>query len=46
VTLGKVERGEFGSVSVKTLDIIINSLGYEIELKTKNCFGLKALDEM
>ena len=44
VTLGKIERGYFGSVSVKTLDLIINALGYEIELKTKSGFGLPTLD--
>lgn len=44
VTLGKIEKGHFGSVSVKTLDLIINALGHEIELKTKNGFGLPVLD--
>ena len=44
VTLGKIERGYFGSVSVKTLDLIVNTLGYEIELKTKSGFGLPVLD--
>ena len=44
VTLGKIERGEFGSVSVKTLDILLFSLGYEIEFKTLNGFGLPILD--
>ncbi len=44
VTLGKIERGHFGSVSVKTLDLIVNALGYEIELKTKSGFGLPVLD--
>ena len=39
VTLGKIERGHFGSVSVKTLDLIISTLGYEIELRTKSGFG-------
>jgi len=34
-----------GTVSVKTLDIIINTLGYEIDFKVKNDFGLKNLDE-
>ena len=43
VTLGKIERGHFGSVSVKTLDLIISTLGYEIELRTKSGFGLPVL---
>ncbi len=46
VTLGKVERGEFGNTSVKTLDIILFSLGLEIEFKTINNFGLSSLDEL
>ncbi len=45
VTLGKIERGEFGSVSVKTLDILLFNLGYEIEFKTLSGFGLPVLDE-
>ena len=43
VTLAKVEKGYFGSVSVKTLDIILNALGYEIDLQMKNGFGLPVL---
>ncbi|AXX89697.1 hypothetical protein CKA55_09765 [Arcobacter suis] len=46
VTLGKVERGELGNTSVKTLDIILFSLGLEIEFKTINNFGLSSLDEL
>ncbi|MBA1438021.1 MAG: helix-turn-helix transcriptional regulator [Epsilonproteobacteria bacterium] len=45
VTLSKIERGYFGSVSVKTLDVIVNALGCEIDLKTKNSFGLPVLGE-
>jgi len=30
VTLGKVERGQMGAVSVVTLDIILDALGYEL----------------
>ena len=45
VTLGKVEKGHFGSVSVKTLDLIVNALGYEVELKTNSGFGLPVLGE-
>jgi transcriptional regulator with XRE-family HTH domain len=46
VTLGKVERGELGNTSVKTLDIILASLGLEIEFKTIRGFGLPTLDEI
>ena len=46
VTLGKVERGELGNTSVKTLDIILSSLGLEIEFKTIRGFGLPSLDEL
>jgi len=46
VTLGKVERGELGNTSVKTLDIILASLGLEIEFKTIHGFGLPTLDEL
>ena len=46
VTLGKVERGELGNTSVKTLDIILASLGLEIEIKTIQGFGLPNLDEL
>ncbi|CAM3849631.1 helix-turn-helix domain-containing protein [Arcobacter cloacae] len=46
VTLGKIERGELGNTSVKTLDIILASLGLEIEFKTIRGFGLPNLDEL
>ena len=46
VTLGKVERGELGNTSVKTLDIILASLGLEIEFNTIRGFGLPNLDEL
>jgi transcriptional regulator with XRE-family HTH domain len=46
VTLGKVERGELGNTSVKTLDIILFNLGLEIEFKTIRGFGLPTLDEL
>jgi len=45
VTLGKVERGEFGSVSVKTLDALLFALGYEIAFKNLSGFGLPVLGE-
>lgn len=46
VTLGKVERGELGNTSVKTLDIILFNLGLELEFKTIQSFGLPSLDEL
>ena len=46
VTLRKVERGELGNTFVKTLDIILASLGLEIEFKTIRGFGLPSLDEL
>ena len=39
VTLGKLERGQVGAVSVKSLDVILDFLGYEIEFKRKDEFG-------
>lgn len=39
VTLGKLERGHVGAVSIKSLDIILDFLGYEIEFKRKDEFG-------
>ena len=46
VTLGKLERGEVVSVSIKTLDLILNALSYEIDFKSKNLdsYGLPELD--
>ncbi|MEA3330778.1 MAG: helix-turn-helix transcriptional regulator [Campylobacterota bacterium] len=48
VTLGKLERGEVGSISIKTLDIILDALSYEIDIKSKNTssFGLPSLDNL
>lgn len=46
VTLGKLERGQLGSITLKTMDIILDVLGYEIAFKTKNEFGLPSLDEL
>lgn len=45
VTLGKLERGEFGSTSVFTLAVILKALGYEIDVKLIRNFGLPTLDE-
>jgi len=46
VTLGKIEKGELGNTSIKTLDLILDTLGYEIEFKIKQGFGLQNLDEL
>jgi transcriptional regulator with XRE-family HTH domain len=46
VTLGKIERGEFGIVSVQTLDAILFVLGYEMTLKELSGFGLPVLGEI
>jgi transcriptional regulator with XRE-family HTH domain len=48
VTIGKLERGQMGSVSIKTLDIILDALDYEIDIKEKDkySFGLPTLDEL
>lgn len=46
VTLGKLERGQLGAIGLKTLDIILDALGYEISFKPKNSFGLPSLDEL
>lgn len=45
VTLGKLERGEFGNTSVFTLSIVLKALGYEIDVKLIRNFGLPTLDE-
>jgi len=48
VTLGKLERGEVSSISIKTLDIILDTLSHEIDIKSKNSdsFGLPSLDNL
>ena len=43
VTLGKIEKGELGSVSVKILDIILSSLGYEFDINLSSGYGLPTL---
>ena len=43
VTLGKLERGQVGSVSIKTLDIILSHLAFEIEFRSFEGFGLAKL---
>lgn len=46
VTLGKLERGELASVSIKTLDLILNAFSYEIDFMSQNTssYGLPDLD--
>ena len=46
VTLGKLERGEVASVSIKTLDLILDALSCEIDFKSQNSesYGLPDLD--
>ena len=46
VTLGKLERGEIASISLKTLDLILSSVNYEISFEQKKNFGLPTLDEL
>ena len=46
VTLGKLERSQLGSITLKTIDIILDALGYELEFKRKSSFGLPTLDEL
>jgi len=46
VTLGKIERGELGVTSVKSLDTLLSTLGYEISFIQKRGFGIPNLDEL
>lgn len=46
VTLGKLERAQLGSITLKTIDIILDGLGYELGFKGKNGFGLPSWDEV
>ncbi len=39
VTLGKLERGYVGAVSIKTLDMILQALDHQIEIAKKDSFG-------
>jgi len=41
VTLGKLERGQMGAISV----VILDALGYELEFKSKEGFGLPIFGE-
>jgi len=44
VTYGKMERGEIASISIMTVDIILSALGYEINFKMKEAFGVPVLE--
>ena len=48
VTLGKLERGEIVAITLSTFDLILNALGYEIDIKSNysSSFGLVPLDEI
>lgn len=46
VTLGKLERAQFGSITLRTLDILLDALGHEVDFKRKNRFNLPSLDEL
>lgn len=45
VTLGKIENGRLGLVSVKTLYLLLFELGYEIEFSQRSGFGLPTLHQ-
>ncbi|WP_034764197.1 helix-turn-helix domain-containing protein [Chrysiogenes arsenatis] len=45
VTLGKVERGEFGTVSLAVVDGILRTFGYELSAQKRTSHGLPTLDE-
>ena len=42
-TLSRMEQGRFANVSVRALFIILHALDQEMELKTKDSFGLPVL---
>ncbi len=44
-TLSRLEQGRFANVSVRTLYIILNVLGYEIELSAINSINLPILKQ-
>ena len=46
VTLGKIEKGELANSSVRTLSLLLDVLGYEIDFKLKQNFGILNLDEI
>ena len=46
VTVGKLERGGVSLISIKTLDLILDAVGYQIDFSRKINFGLPTLDEL
>lgn len=46
VTLGKLEREQLGSITLRTIDIILDAVGYELDFKRKSGFNLPSLDEL
>ncbi len=48
VTLGKLERGQMTSISIKTLDLILHLLDHEITFTplNQNSFGLPNPDSL
>ncbi|MBP9044329.1 MAG: helix-turn-helix transcriptional regulator [Spirochaetes bacterium] len=44
-TLSRLENGEFANVSVRSLDKILNALGYEISITPSNPFRLPVLED-
>ena len=47
VTLGKLERGQMGAVSIRTLDVILHSLNHELSITQRlDGFGIPTLDEI
>lgn len=45
VTLGKVERGEFGTVLLAVVEGILRMFGYELSVQKRTSYGLPTLDE-
>jgi hypothetical protein len=39
-----MERGEIASISIMTVDIVLSALGYEINFKMKEAFGIPVLE--
>jgi hypothetical protein len=44
VTYGCLERGEIATVSIKTIDIVLSALDYEIDIKAKEAYGIPVLE--
>ncbi len=46
ITLGRLERGEIASISLKTLDAILHALHFEICFAPERIVNLPTLDEI